>query len=123
MREILFRGKGNPKYNDGSWYDGYLKYDGEDYQILDAEYGSCARTVLPETVGQFTGLTDKNGRKIFEGDILKANNGHIGYVAFSEGGFVKACRCHFNFTNLYGDNQEVIDNIHDNPELIGGEEN
>ena len=117
MREILFRGK---QRDNGEWFYGDLIHLNHCVSIRSKD---CARSVVPETVGQFTGLTDKNGRKIFEGDILKANNGHIGYVAFSEGGFVKACRCHFNFTNLYGDNQEVIGNIHDNPELIGGEEN
>lgn len=122
MREILFRGK---NVDNGEWIYGdyaapFAFYPANIFK-QDGNFEGVA--VVPETVGQFTGLTDKNGRKIFEGDILKADNGHIGYVAFSEGGFVKACRCHFNFTNLYGDNQEVIGNIHDNPELIGGEEN
>ena len=69
--EILFRGKGNPEYNDGDWYYGYLIFDGEDYQIVEPKYGSFRRTVLKETVGEFTGMTDKNGTKIFEGDIVK----------------------------------------------------
>ena len=70
-REVLFRGKGNPEYNDGDWYYGYLIFDGEDYQIVEPKYGSFRRTVLKETVGEFTGMTDKNGTKIFEGDIVK----------------------------------------------------
>lgn len=70
-REILFRGKGNPKYNNGDWFYGYLLFDGDDYQIVDPRYGSCHRTVLKETVGEFTGMTDKNGIKIFEGDIVR----------------------------------------------------
>ena len=70
-REILFRGKGNPKYNDGDWYYGYLFFDGKDYQIIEPKYASWRRTVLKETVGEFTGMTDKNGTKIFEGDIVR----------------------------------------------------
>lgn len=70
-REVLFRGKGNPEYNDGDWYYGHLIFDGEDYQIVEPKYGSFRRTVLKETVGEFTGMTDKNGTKIFEGDIVK----------------------------------------------------
>ena len=70
-REVLFRGKGNPEYNDGDWYYGYLIFDGEDYQIVEPKYGSFRRTVLKETVGEFTGMTDKNGTKIFEGDIVR----------------------------------------------------
>lgn len=69
--EILFRGKGNPEYNDGDWYYGYLIFDGKDYQIIEPKYGSWRRTVLKETVGEFTGMTDKNGIKIFEGDIVR----------------------------------------------------
>ncbi len=68
----ICKGKGNPKYNDGEWYYGYLTYDGSDYQIVDSEYGSCKRTVIPETVCRCTELKDKNGKWIFEGDVVES---------------------------------------------------
>lgn len=134
MREILFRAKGNPIYNDGSWYYGYLAIDNDgDYQIR----GSCwSRTVLPETVGQFTGLTDKNGKKIFEGDIVstKYKLGRGGYYVFEV--YYNENLCQFaltinsrsytknkqydwlQLTPLKAEKIEVIGNIHDNPELL-----
>ena len=63
MREILFRGKENPS---GKWIEGFLVGN-----CHIGDWVSCT-PVHSRTVGQFTGLTDKNGRKIFEGDILRA---------------------------------------------------
>lgn len=112
MTEILFRGKGNKKYNDGDWYYGVpIQCSDGDWQICT----DCSRrTVITETIGQYTGLTDKNGTKIFEGDIIKAGNGHIGWAEFFRGAFVKRCLCHPNSYNpIWGDNETVIGNIHD----------
>lgn len=120
MREILFRGKGNKKYNDGGWYYGVpIQCNDGDWQICT----NCSkRTVVAKTIGQYTGLTDNNGTKIFEGDILKANNGHIGWVIFRNGEFLKRCGCHPNSFNIfYGDNETVVGNIYDNPELLRGD--
>lgn len=131
MREILFRGKGNKKYNDGSWQYGYLKKDSDDdFQIC----GSCwSRTVIPETVGQYTGLTDKNGEKIFEGDIIKNETERLFVVIYKFGGFDLAPISWLEDIdktltyNTLGDvqtalytmsNAESIGNIHDNPELL-----
>ena len=131
MREILFRGKGNPKYNTGEWYEGYLRQDSEgDFQIC----GSCwSRTVIPETVGQYTGLTDKNGQKIFEGDICQTK----GYSLIDEEPFVIVWNDYYSgwywqdiyvsretdmLTKTVAELTEVIGNIHDNPELLVGAE-
>ena len=91
--------------------------------------------VIPDTVGQFTGLTDKNGVKIFEGDVVTyedatcdcegyhddvfLNRGEVGYDDESMA-YYFSDRQTVEMSDLIGAEIEVIGNIHDNPELLGG---
>lgn len=139
MREILFRGK-----HGGNWFEGNLvMYNGKPVisrQVQDAP-GTVGYEVNPETVCQFTGLTDKNGNKIWENDIVKTHyvnakkDKHIETVVFHNGRFCAFQRigggkwysdlfdgsAHFlQDESVYMDEIEVIGNIFDNPELMEG---
>lgn len=128
MREILFRGQ----RFDGVWVEGYFfaKPILEKYFII---IGEDQYMVKPETVGQYTGLTDKNGVKIFEGDIIKDDWGKIYTVIFTTKScsFMVECTVALNeyekgrywIGDAWCESISVIGNIHDNPELLkeGGE--
>lgn len=132
MREILFRAK---RLDNGEWIEGFyiniakvnpyivtgkLEISGINKNAIVPEMYK----VIPKTVGQYTGLTDKNGRKIFEGDILNTTNSNcaIWYVDYKNTSF--CCNqgnanysCVLDEFMQYSD-VEVIGNIHDNPELL-----
>lgn len=150
IREVIFRGK---RMDNGEWVEGSLL--GIDWCDKPSTYSIAPNTpvsvfysVLPETVGQYTGLTDKNGKRIFEGDIVRATieraercqsprieNGVIGYDCIGMIGLIlykdkngeNVWSDFFNELSLSGLIEdyyfEIIGNIHDNPELLGGENN
>ncbi|MBP3335450.1 MAG: hypothetical protein J6L61_04845 [Ruminiclostridium sp.] len=146
MREILFRGKYSKKSPD--WIEGGFHKD-EDANICEISYRYYKKegetkagiwvygVVVPETVGQYTGVTDKNGKKIFEGDICEVTTFTydgvdiqlLGEVCFKCCSFVFQDLKHPNIEVLFSSvcdfdtDVEVIGNIYDNPELIGGEAN
>lgn len=119
-REILFRGK---RKDTAEWVEGDLLHLPDGIAILANGYA----TVLPETVGQYTGLTDKNGKKIFEGDILSAffddefpENETRVKVQWRD---LAWCTCQSGCSPDHLEPSEdrvwtIIGNIYDNPELI-----
>lgn len=155
MEEILFRGK---RVDNGEWVEGDLlqNIDATKIREQEKEIRRIAKSfeVSVKTVGQFTGLYDKNGKMIFEDDIVKFNN-QIFEVVFETGCFGLGCHDDINYKKIekdigklnnylgcYNDKfislweivwnfnsiehhieqVEIIGNIHDNPELLGGED-
>ena len=128
MRPIKFRGK---RLDNGEWIIGYYL----EMELCDG-CGRCSYIkadgyepikVNPNTIGQYTGLKDKNGEKVFEGDIIRyfyPENLFIDYT-----GVIKYQNGSFNFCHTDGDGMlrmrdfgklatEVLGNIHDNPDLL-----
>lgn len=138
MREILFRGKHirSGEWAYGSFVHRTLFYGDpcDEYYILKIGEFDCdyyiADKVTPDTIGQYTGMTDKNGTKIFEGDIVRYetyepyhNRSSVGVetVKFISGQFSPRPHCQTCEDDYYTEeyrNFEVIGNIHDNPELL-----
>ena len=121
MREILFRGKDIK----GNWYEGLLAHNiaKDEWYISNKAGISTAYQVRPETIGQFTGLTDKNGTKIFEGDIVEYEGTRYSINYLPHYARFSAVKPNTVFCVFAYQRGEVIGNIYDNPELIGGSEN
>ena len=133
MREILFRGK---RVDNGEWvYGWYAPLVCNDKTVISyiRDKNGTDKEVIPETVGQYTGLTDKNGKKIFEGDIVSYEDCpasdyyretiiiNRGVIEFSDGAFYATERETVDMDDLIYNGTmdcEVIGNIHDNPELL-----
>lgn len=141
MRDILFKGK---RKDNGEWVEGYyakvadylsekpidLIFDLDGLLLPHNEIGGCI-DVESDTLGQFTGLYDKNGKKIFEGDVVKTKFGRLCIVEW----FSTRAYCGWDLRpvdtvdnivhtkppteyDLWEDkNLEVVGNIHDNPEF------
>ena len=131
MREILFRGK---RKDNSEWIFGeYITiYDDQKYKAIKTciELNTGIYEVDPDTVCQYTGLLDKNGKKIFESDIVQnaefcPDNEGYGVIEWNDDEamfVVDADYCYYDFYHIYGAELEVIGNVFDNRELIHGVE-
>lgn len=134
MREILFRGK---RKDNGEWVEGNLVRDAKRQRyfimhllitIPSGHYIEDEYEVIPETVGQYTGLKDKDGRKIFEGDVVHYELAHMSESGYpykdakynhpKVGPVVFTGQCFLPLAYCVEDTILISGNIHDNPELL-----
>lgn len=128
MRPIKFRGK----THSAVWVYGYYEFD-EKLNFHLIRSNRCVQQVIPETVGQFTGLLDKNGTEIYENDIVSVNDFSSAYSSPYSGKVImragqwcveyyKEYRCcpPLFFDDFADRKTEVIGNAFDNPELLKG---
>lgn len=132
MRENigLYRGK---RIDNDEWVEGYyeppVEFDGHKFGMTISYIGNHGwlddAEIDPETVGECSGMPDKNGKKIFEGDIVRCIRTYcdgrkvLGHIIFENCCFCVKTGIDRSAMDLC-DDFEVIGNIHDNPELLGG---
>ena len=127
MKEILFRGK----TKSGMWVYGYYMLTlirGEKAHVIapltshmDVTLDKEQYIIDPETVGQYIGITDKNGKKIFEGDIMQLSAGTYPCLVYFDGRGFKWLRNNKRIDiDLTFEKMAVIGNIYDNPEFLKG---
>lgn len=134
MREILFRGKDSITKR---WVYGALVQQQDDLlkekafiiSYSNYQFGDFSEAVMhevdPETVGQYTNFIDKNGKKMFEGDIVSIYNSKafLFAVAWNDNHYILKCTTNGVSDNILNviespEDVEVVGNIYDNPELI-----
>jgi uncharacterized phage protein (TIGR01671 family) len=137
-REVKFRGK---RTDNGEWVCGYyfetpltdeatgsMPEDGWSFLTGRKRHcisrNNCVYEVIPSTVGQYTGLKDKMGREVYEGDVLRcgdctSDNGYDKVIIFNTPAYVLKDNRGFFYWHYYADEYEIIGNIHDNPEFKG----
>ena len=121
-REILFRGK---RVDNGEWVEGFYVNKNKDKHQIVTNNDIWPILVIPETVGQFTGLTDKNGSNVFNEDVCTSNTTDFNFLVKWDN---EACaylalrgeeKVPFSwFSRIRESELVVIGNIHDNPELL-----
>ena len=124
MREILFRGK---LKSAGEWAYGNLVVNKQGIYIITPDETVIGKygQVDPETVGQYTGINDRNGKKIFEGDVVNTPRWIVSYCADTNEGYGMNAGWYLQRDDFEGwmelENHcehVVLGNIHDNPELV-----
>ena len=116
MREIKFRGK----TDSGKWCFGYFLHDRQRGRFVITDGLLEINRVNPDTVGQYTGLKDKNGKEIYDGDILAHNGEPIGYIVDGVRGY---CFDVMYFSPKYEESWSlygvVVNDFHGDVEIIG----